>query len=296
MSLRRILPFALLLSSVALGSACGDDSSWETPAQSDDDDDGSSGTPTPTGTATATPVPAYGGSVSLFRTRIDNSAGTTLTASATASFYEPVTLTGGTGVAPVLDACTVATPAPTPAGETWTSRDAGSGVSITGPNSIELARNTNGATIYYFPEVNPLPVGSITPGVFSMSWPGADGGLPSKYIASAIEVPSELTISSPSLPGTIGGGAFSVSWSGASSEPATVMLMTYVSQTQWASIYCTVNDDGSFTIPADKIAQLPSGTGQLMVSRVRQSPHLMPDGSAVYGSGGWQHVGIMTRP
>lgn len=273
----------LLVAGCAGGAAGGDDSSSGTPTTG-------TNTPTPTGTS------PYGGYVSLSRIRIETPAtgGGTDSAAASAAFNEPISL--GAFPTPALDACTVTTPGPTPTPATYTSRDAGADVQVSGAASLDLPRGVNGAFIYYQTTASTSEI--VPGGVYSVAWPGAAGGVEAESWSNAVTMPASLSITSPSLTSTVtvGSSALPMSWTGSSSVPVTIMLTIVETGTSnYTSISCRAADDGSFTIPASAISQLPSGTGTLGMYRATNSSRNLTDGSVVYLSGYWEHFGQVAK-
>jgi hypothetical protein len=297
---RSVRPFfSVLALAIATGCASqlvgGDDSSTSpTP--------GGSSTPTamPGGSPTPTPAALYGGYVSLGRIRIEVPNGSpSLSAYAQVAFYQPFAVAAG--VPSQIDTCTVVQPgAPTPTPTAGpVSRDAGADVLLSGASSIDLARATNGSFLYYSPATAPLPLSSIAEGgTYDLSWPGAAGGVAAQTLTNAVTAPAALLITSPDLTHVVTlSGAIPVTWTGTSPDPAWISFSIVASGTsQITSAMCHVTDDGAFTIPANIVAQLPSGTGQFGMFRWRSSTAMLADGSTMYMNGVNEHFGQALKP
>ena len=79
-----------------------------------------------------------------------------------------------------------------------------------------------------------------------------------------------LTITTPDLGGgmfPILDGPLDVEWSGADGSDAALFLTLTGEDKIGAVVVCIVTNDGSFSIPANVIDQLPSGTGTLLVEQ-----------------------------
>ncbi|MAE29952.1 MAG: hypothetical protein CMJ87_13370 [Planctomycetes bacterium] len=62
-------------------------------------------------------------------------------------------------------------------------------------------------------------------------------------------------------------GALDVEWSGADGSDAALFLTLTGEDETGAVVICIVANDGSFSIPANLIDQLPTGTGTLLVEQ-----------------------------
>ncbi len=87
-----------------------------------------------------------------------------------------------------------------------------------------------------------------------------------------------------------------MSWTGSSSVPATIMITTVDTASNYGSITCRVADDGSFTVPGSLIAQLPSGNGTIGILRSSQSFRALANGSQVSFGAYAEHFGSATKP
>ena len=289
----------LLLFGIGAGPGCAD---LLMTGDDDDDNDNDSSSPTPTGSSTGTPEPSveYGGYFQLGGYRYDypGQPSTTL-GIASASFWEPKIFEGGTGSNPTLDTCDVLTPdGPTPTPVPLVYRDVGSTVTMSGPTTVFLARAFNQGTIYYAPTPQPLAPEAVTAGgVYDVSWSGGPG-LSAGSITDAIVVPQPVVMTQPTFLSTpMLSGALNVAWNGSTgSDSMWIYVTTVVDANNYATARCLVNDDGSFTVPSNIIAQLPSGSGNIGVLRLILNEPMLPDGSVATATGLWQHYGFITKP
>jgi len=280
--------FVLAAAAVGCGGAGGfGGNSASTPTPS------GSNTPTPTGTGT--PGGSFGGYVTLSHVRVEIPANNSFneTVSAAAAFYQPIAVSVAT---PALDSCTFTTPGATPTPAAVISRDAGSDVQLSGPASIDMPSANNAGFLYYM--ATSLPVGDAAGGAtYSVSWPGATGGVEAETFSNALVVPGALSVTAPDFTQVVSlGGDLPITWTGSSSTPATITITTVVSASDYGSITCRVTDDGSFTVPGSLIAQLPSGNGTIGVMRSSQAFRSLADGSQVSIAGYAEHYGSALKP
>jgi hypothetical protein len=127
-------------------------------------------------------------------------------------------------------------------------------------------------------DIDPVDQGGVLSYVEGLPTGQFDFGIDYDVIATGGEFPAfsgvlemtgQLELIEPDPQGMvqIPSGDFPVVWAGYDGSDAAV-IMTFVDGNQdGAFIMCTVNNDGSFTVPGSLMSQLPTGSGSLMVEQ-----------------------------
>lgn len=266
----------------------------------DDDDNDTTSSPTPSGTGTPNPV-EYSGYVSMGFQHVDVAGGSPVDAAyAAASFYDPIDTTGGTVEIPNTDDCVVQTPGTTPPTPSITYRDAGTDLTLSGPTTVSLMQAFNGNQIYYTTVQQPLPTSQVTPGgQYDVSWSGG-ADMAADTLSGVMVVPDPILMSQPTFQTAyVLSGDVSVQWntSGVGSDTFYLYITTVDpnNTSNYATAWCAPVDDGSFTVPASIISQLPAGVGNMGVARTISNEPAVGDGTVISVLGTSSHYGPVEK-
>jgi len=120
--------------------------------------------------------------------------------------------------------------------------------------------------------------GDLVPGsTYDIAAPGAD----LSAFQTSLDMPQDLDLHTPDVAQTLQiDGAVDVQWS--TGSDATIYISISATDGQdYGYIYCEANNDGSFTVPANLIDQLPAGTASLSVTQSQWGYHEV-DGYWIY--------------
>ncbi len=133
--------------------------------------------------------------------------------------------------------------------------------------SWNLEPKQSGDEIYYSTELAPgteLQLGAA----YDVSATGGD--FPAFDAPKGLPMPPEMQLTSPALGDPFSlGGDFTVTWSGG--DPATevwLFLLVDGPNEQRGQLICLADNDGSFTMPAELVDQLPSGDATFRLQQV----------------------------
>ena len=133
-------------------------------------------------------------------------------------------------------------------------------LSLTSPTwTVDLSPNANdGPTTYYF-ELNPdYAIHFEAPYAVEAS----GGQFPAFELTDVLALPAALTLTAPTTDTyfTLDGAGFDLSWTGGREERLWIELGNESpTDEQLVQINCDVLNDGSFTVPAELMAQVPTG-------------------------------------
>jgi hypothetical protein len=136
-------------------------------------------------------------------------------------------------------------------------------LTVEGPGGSFTVQPTTGGGVVSYSEL--LQLGSdLVPGAtYEIDAAGAD----LSAFHATIEMPADLNVTSPSIAQTFhANGALDVQWSGGENASVWISVSTVAGQ-NYGYAYCEVTNDGSFTVPANVMGQLPAGDATLTVTQ-----------------------------
>ena len=251
--------------------------------------------------ATPTDVPNRGGAITLTHSAIAGGLPAQAALAVGAFFAPPGPAESDPW--PASGVCQVVTPTPTPSAAPTAAtdfHDAGAIVTLASPSaSLDLDRfaSADGTILYVSGTIDPTTIAPTD--VFALSFPGGSGAhaLPPATLAGAITMPTALALSGPdfssgnvTLP-----GAFFITW--ASFTAGDVQIRLAVAGSSGAvAVICTAPDTGSFQVAASLVSSLPSGTGQLSVTRRTTTTTELTPSTVLVGTGRWVEGGVVRIP
>ena len=149
-------------------------------------------------------------------------------------------------------------------------------LTVDGPNGSFVVQPMGGTVVTY-QHVMQLGADLVPGGTYDVDAAGAE--FPS--FQASIDLPDDLDLHSPAVTQTLQiDGAVDVQWS--TGSDATVYISVSSTDGQdYGYIYCEAANDGSFTVPANLIDQMPAGTANLSVTQA-QWDYVEVDGYWVY--------------